>query len=262
MEVIPLGTGAPLCPGRAGLGLLVRWEGASPLLIDTCGGLELADRLHRVNQPIESLKHVIVTHRHGDHMGGTMALALARTPCTYYGLPDTLEAIQQLIQLSYGEYDLNPEVRYQPVEAGKTYSIASYEVTFFQVQHRVPTLAVRLSYQGKVVAFSADSLPCEALIDAAKEADLFICDALCASSDFDLERVRFLKHPTALEAATMARAAGAKSLALVHLARFAKPEAMLQEARGIFPGLISIPQDCELLQVSVQGGLVKQISSA
>lgn len=247
--MITLGTGAPLCPGRAGLGLLLRSEGLPPLLIDTCGGLELADRLHGVNQPIENLKHVIITHRHGDHIGGTMALALARTPCTYYGLPDALEAIQHLINLTYGEYDLNPEVRYQPVEPGKTYSIAGYEVTFYAVEHRVPTLAVRVRAMGKTVAFSADSLPCAALVEVAREADLFICDALCASSDFDLGRVRFLKHPTALEAATMAREAGAKSLALVHLARFARPQRMLEEAAQIFYGPLTIPQDGEALQV-------------
>lgn len=247
-----MGTGAPLCPGRAGLGLLLRSEGLPPLLIDTCGGLELADRLYRVNQPIESLRHVIITHRHGDHIGGSMALALARTPCTYYGLPDTLEAVQNLINLTYGEYDLNPEVRYQPVEAGKTHSIAGYQVTFLAVEHRVPTLAVRVESLGKAIAFSADSLPCEALVEVAREADLFICDALCASTDFDLERVRFLKHPTALEAATMARDAGAKSLALVHLARFANPEAMLKEAVQIFDGPLTIPQDCEVLQAGIQ----------
>ena len=243
MEVITLGTGAPLCPGRAGLGLLVRAEERPTLLIDLCGGLELADRLHRVGQKIEELHHVIVTHRHGDHIGGAMALALAREPCTYYGLADTLSAIRALIDLTYGEYDLNPQTRYEPIEAGKVYLIAEYEVEFFAVQHRVPTVAVRVSYGGQVLSFSADCLPCAALVECASRADLFVCDALCASNDMDPERVRFLMHPTALEAAIMAQQADAKALALVHLARFAQPEKMLEEAHQHYPGPIRIPND-------------------
>lgn len=245
MEVITLGTGAPLCPGRAGLGILVRAEGMPPLLIDTCGGLELADRLDRVGQHIEELHHVIVTHHHGDHMAGAMALALARVPCTYYGLPGTLTAIQGLITLTYGEYDVNPKTCYQAIEAGKVYLIAGYEVGFFPVDHRVPTVAVRISHGGQVMAFSADSLPCQALVDCASDADLFVCDALCASSDFDPERIRYLMHPTALQAATIAHQAGVKSLAMVHLARFARPQQMLEEARQHYSGPIKIPDDGE-----------------
>ena len=243
MEVITLGTGAPLCPGRAGLGLLVRAEGKQPLLIDLCGGLELADRLHRVGQRIEELHHVIVTHRHGDHIGGAMALALARVPCTYYGLADTLSAIQALITLTYGEYDINPQTRYEPIEPGKAYAIAGYEVEFFAVQHRVPTVAIRVSHGGQVLAFSADCLPDMALVECASGADLFVCDALCTSGDMDPERVRFLMHPTACEAATIAQQAGAKALALVHLARFAQPEKMLEEAHQNYPGPTRIPDD-------------------
>lgn len=249
MQVITLGTGAPLCPDRAGLGLLLRAEGLEPLLIDSCGGLELARQLARVKEPLESLKHVILSHRHGDHIGGSMALALARVPCHYYGLSDTLEAVKALIQLSYGEYDLHPETHYQAIEAGQSYTIAGYQVSFYAVQHRVPTVAMRISAGDKVFAYSADSLPCAALLDCAREADLFICDALCASTDYDAQRISFLMHPTALEAAQMAAKANVKSLVLLHLARFAQKDAMLAEAKTAFSGAIHIAEDGEVFSI-------------
>jgi ribonuclease BN (tRNA processing enzyme) len=233
-----LGTGAPLHPTRVGTGILVQADGLEPLLIDTCGGLELARLLALIKQPLESIKHVILTHKHGDHIGGVMALGLALVPCTYYGLTDTLEAVQHLLQITYGEYDMNPQTTYTMIEPSKTYNISNYQVDFFQVQHRVPTVALRIKVNDKVLAFSADSLPCPTLIECAKDADLFICDAICASTDYDPVRIKFLMHPTALEAAQIAKDAGAKSLALTHLARFANSVDMLNEAQSVFPNTI------------------------
>jgi ribonuclease BN (tRNA processing enzyme) len=244
-----LGTGAPLHPIRAGTGILVQGEDLEPLLIDTCGGLELARQLALVKQPLDSIKHVILTHHHGDHMGGVMALALARVPCTYYGLADTLTAIQELISTTYGEYDIHPETQYKEIEATKTYVIAGYEVSFFEIKHRVPTVAIRIRVNNKVLAFSADSLPCPALVECAKEADLFICDAICASTDYDPARIKFLMHPTALEAAQLAKEAHVRSLLLTHLARFANPESMLTEAQIVYPGLVTISNDGDLFYV-------------
>ena len=243
-----LGTGAPLHPQRANTGLLIQVDGLEPLLIDTCGGLELARQLAFVRQPIESIRHIILTHRHGDHIGGVMALALAQVPCTYYGLADTLNSVKELINTTYGEYDIHPETQYKEIEAGRIYSIAGHEVTFFEVHHRVPTVAIRIKAKDKTLAFSADSLPCPALIECAKDADLFICDAICASSDYDEERIKFLMHPTAQQTAQMAKKASVKSLALTHLARFAKPEVMLQEARAHFEPVM-IPNDGDVLYV-------------
>jgi ribonuclease BN (tRNA processing enzyme) len=243
-----LGTGAPLHPTRAGTGILVQAEGLEPLLIDTCGGLELARQLALVKQPLESIKHVILTHKHGDHIGGVMALGLALVPCTYYGLTDTLEAVQRLLQITYGEYNFHPQTSYKVIRSNQSYIVACYEITFFEMQHRVPTVALRIKVNDKVIALSSDSLPCPALIECAKDADLFICDAICASTDYDPARIKFLMHPTALEAAQMAKDAGAKSLALTHLARFAKAETMLKEAQQIFTNTI-ISNDGDVLYV-------------
>jgi ribonuclease BN (tRNA processing enzyme) len=240
-----LGTGAPLHPTRVGTGILVQANGLEPLLIDTCGGLELARQLALVNQPLESIRHVILTHKHGDHIGGVMALGLARVPCNYYGLEETLEAVQQLLQITYGEYDFHPKTTYTVVK-DQSYSIAGYTVRFFEVNHRVGTLAVRMTVNNKVLAFSADSLPCSNLHACAKDADLFVCDAICASSDFDPARIKFLMHPTAIEAAHIAKKAKVKHLVLTHLARFANSTDMLNEAQSIFPNTL-IPNDGEVL---------------
>ena len=53
MEITFLGTGAPLHVSRATTGMLVTADGCAPLLIDTCGGFELARNLNSAGFQLE-----------------------------------------------------------------------------------------------------------------------------------------------------------------------------------------------------------------
>ncbi len=251
MEVLFLGTGAPLAPTRAATGLLVTAPGCEPLLLDTCGGFELPRQLGRVGFPLVDLRNVIVTHRHMDHAGGVPALLLANIPLTLYASEDCHAGLRDLVAATYPEWSPHAGVYRVTVAAGDRHEIGGFEVEFFAMQHRVPTVAVRVTCGEKVLAFSADSLPCDALVACARNADLFICDALCAAKDGTHweTRTHELMHPVAREAAQMATAANARALALVHLARFTDPQHIRDEAAAHFGGTIIVPDDCTRLMV-------------
>ena len=104
---------------------------------------------------------------------------------------------------------------------------------------------------GRVLAFSADGVPTDGMVACARDADLFICDALCAIRDGAdwAAQARSLIHPVAREAAQMAAAAHAQVLALTHFARFANVANLLSEAREVLPGPVIVPDDCETLSV-------------
>ena len=110
MEITLLGTGAPLHPDRAMTGVIVTAPDCAPLLIDTCGGLELARQLELVGFDRADLRAVIVTHRHLDHAGGIQDLLLARMPLEIYALPDTHEGIAAVTQGSFPEWELHPDI--------------------------------------------------------------------------------------------------------------------------------------------------------
>ncbi len=245
MDVTFLGTGSPMAPERNATGLLVTAPGCEPLLIDTCGGFELPRQLARIGQPINELRNVIVTHRHMDHAGGMPALFIASIPLTIYALPDTHAGINALMNACFPEWPIHPDIERIEIETGTPYTIGGFAVAFFPADHRVPTVAVRVQQGGRTLGFSADGVPNDGMVACARDADLFICDALCAARDGAdwATRARNLMHPVAREAAEMAVAANARSLALTHLARYANPDNLLAEAREIFPGPVVVPDD-------------------
>jgi len=253
VRIYALGTGAPLAPERATLGLYVEAPGCDPLLLDACGGFEIIRQLTALGIDPMSVRNVVLTHGHGDHIGGIMALRIRQVPICLYGPRDALSAARELFRLTYPHLEgrANPKVTEQPVLPGRSYLIGGFRVEFFAVRHRVPTYAVRVEQGGRVLAYSADSLACEALIECARDADLFLCDALCAEADGSevVDRAHLLMHPTAREAGALAQAASARSLALVHLARYASPATMLEEARGVFAGSVTVPDDLSLFKL-------------
>lgn len=250
MDIYTLGTGAPLHYTRASTGILIEDKDnpdCSPLLIDACSGFEIIRRLVALGRTAEKHNHVLITHRHGDHIGGIMALAIVASPLHVYGSADVLEAAEALLKITYGDasFSVLSNVHFHEIKAGHQNTIAGYSIECFDVKHRVPTHAVRITHNDKVLAISADSIPCDALIECAQDADLFICDAICATSDGEeyVAEARELRHPNAKEAAEMAVQANVKALALVHSARYGTPEKMLAEASSIFSGPVTMPDD-------------------
>jgi len=251
MDVTLLGTGSPMAPERCATGILVTAPGCEPLLIDTCGGFELPRQLARIGQPINQLRNVIVTHRHMDHAGGMPALFIALIPLNIYALPDTHAGIRALMDACFPEWTIHPDIERIEIGPGDVRTIGGFGVEFFASEHRVPTVAVRVQHDGRTLAFSADGVPNDGMIACARDADLFICDALCAARDGAdwATRARGLMHPVAREAAEMAVAANARSLALTHLARYANADNLLAEAREVFNGPVVVPDDGMRLSV-------------
>ena len=245
MELTLLGTGAPLSPARATTGMVVTAPGCAPLLIDTCGGFEVARQLLACGFQLADLRAVIVTHRHLDHAGGMPVLYLANVPLDIYANADTHAGIAEVKAGGFPEWERSKTIVDHEVAAGERREIAGFAVEFFRMEHRVDTLAVRVSHGGKTFAFSADSIPCEQLVACARGADLFLCDAICAVSDGEYwaQRARTLMHPTAREAAEMATQAGVGALALTHIGRFGNPANILAEAQAGFAGPVSVPDD-------------------
>ena len=101
--------------------------------------------------------------------------------------------------------------------------------------------------KGRKVIYSGDTMPCEDMIEFAKNADVLIHEATYTSSH--KERSILTMHTTAEDAAKIAKKSNAKILVLTHFsARYADTSALIDEARKIFPATF-IANDLEYLDI-------------
>jgi ribonuclease Z len=96
------------------------------------------------------------------------------------------------------------------------------------------------------VVLSGDTAPAASVVEAAAGADLLVHEAtFCAE---ERERARETLHSTAGEAALLAREAGVRLLALVHLSsRYHGPD-VAEEARALFPDTV-VPRDFDVVEI-------------
>ncbi|MBQ8498250.1 ribonuclease Z [Chlamydia sp.] len=95
---------------------------------------------------------------------------------------------------------------------------------------------VSYTRKGDSVAIVADSLPCQAIVDLARNARIFLCESTYLESHAHLASSHY--HMTARQAAEQAKRAKAQQLILTHFsARYNTTEEFALEAGDIFPNV-------------------------
>jgi ribonuclease Z len=99
---------------------------------------------------------------------------------------------------------------------------------------------------GRKVVLTGDTAPCLATAEVAERAELLIHDGSFAEEE--AQRAQETGHSTAGQAGALAREAGVKLLALVHVSSRYNVATVLEEAREEFPDAIA-PRDFDLIEI-------------
>lgn len=99
---------------------------------------------------------------------------------------------------------------------------------------------------GRKLVVTGDTAPCEMTRIAAHEAELLVHDASFA--DEEAERAAETHHATAREAAELARDAGVKLLALVHISSRYNVRDVLDQARQVMSSVVA-PRDFDVAEI-------------
>ena len=156
------------------------------VLLD-CGASSLV-ALRRLGLAPTSIDTVIVSHLHGDHFGGIPFLVLDQQfarrdrPLLMAGPPGLGERVTRAMEVLFpgsSQIERRFELRLIELPERLTTRISSLEVTPYAVVHPsgAPAYAVRLVGDGKVIAYSGDTEWTDVLVEVARGADLFICEA-------------------------------------------------------------------------------------
>jgi ribonuclease Z len=99
---------------------------------------------------------------------------------------------------------------------------------------------------GRIVAITGDTAPCHSTVSAAADADLLVHDASFAEEE--AQRAAETGHSTVGQAASVAREAHVKMLALVHISSRYHVGTVLDEAHEVFEPTVA-PRDFDTIEI-------------
>src|SRR5215203_4957699 len=236
-----LGTGDPLNGERAQSSLTLPLSGDETMLIDASSGTVLLGRLEAADIPLENVRHLFLSHRHFDHVGGFAPLiatlaSLPEASLLVYAAPDTLRAVRDLLDLTLpgAQGWLGKRLGWRELVPGKPTEVGGTEVTPFSLDHGLECVGFRVARADAVAVFAVDTRPTRKIVEYARGVDLLVHDVYGPQSA--AEQAHAMGHSTATEAGEVARAAGVRRLILTHLrsSRYVDPGALAAEAESAF----------------------------
>jgi ribonuclease BN (tRNA processing enzyme) len=207
-------------PGGAQSGYLVESEGARVLL--DCGPGVLARLREWEDWP--HVDAIAITHFHLDHWGdlvpwvwGAQFGPARELDAPALWLPPGGRAVLSELGGRLGRPEMFEQAfRANEFEPGRAFGVAAMEVTAMKVLHYdLDAYGFRVAANGAVLAYSGDSGPDENLVELARGADLFVCEATLLDGEGQNEG-RPRGHLSPREAENAFEAAGARRLLLTH----------------------------------------------
>lgn len=225
-------------PESACSAYLVEAEGFRLLIDFGSGSLSALQRY----AGIEAVDAIMLTHLHCDHMLDACTYVVVRRyapggplpPLPVYAPMGAAERISAAY--SADNEPVDDVYTFYGLQPG-TFPIGPFTVTADRVNHPIETYGVRVEHNGRVLAYSSDTAPCEALLRLAQGADLFLCEASYLDGVVNPPDL----HLTGGEAGEAATKADVGKLLLTHLVTAWGSEASTVEAASAaFTGPVEV----------------------
>ena len=246
MKLTILGSSGSLSgPTNPASGYLVAVDNSPALLMDIGPGV--LGKLQEIQDPCDA--HVVFSHLHADHCLDFPSLmvwrrfhpfAPAKDRKLCFGPSNTLPHLGRLSADRPGEVDdMSDTFAFSPWRVGEEHLVDRLSIAPFRALHPVEAYSLRITEHtsGKTIAYSGDTGWTEQLVECARGADVFLCEATWCGGDGDFPPDM---HLTGAQAGRAARLAGVKKLILVHIPPWGDPEATLAAARAEFDGPVEL----------------------
>ncbi|HEX4409694.1 MAG TPA: MBL fold metallo-hydrolase [Xanthobacteraceae bacterium] len=257
-------------------------------LIDAGGGV--TGRIVQSGNSFRAASKIFITHAHSDHTAGLATLLVSEweqqaPPIDVYGsgvealVKGAIDYLMPNADIRWSEgkkrpmtetfrgHDVQPGVVYQDANV----KVTAVENTHFHFQPNDPAYGKYKSYSyrfetpDRVVFFTGDTGPSDAVVDLAKGADLYVTETTSPEdvvelfkkngtwqSKSDAEKEGFLRHMheehvTPEDIGKMAAKAGVKAVVMSHIGPSVKPDDDYQryvdEAKKYYSGPITLAKD-------------------
>lgn len=254
MIVTILGSSAKQTDIRECVSLLIDVNDITILFDAGPGIVSSFNRAHRNLIDVDTL---ILTHVHGDHILGFSYFVYNRVveynqkkelygdkPLKVIGKKETIDFAKNMLRVAYEGMKIPFDISYVIVESSDEINLNdTTSLKFIDAIHAVPTLSTIITANGKKIVYTSDTLPNEALIEPALNAELLIHEAMYTNDNYSKSRKS--KHATGVDAGNIANRIHANQLVLVHIAPnlFGNEKKLLSEIAMEYNGVVSIPFD-------------------
>ena len=209
---------------------------------------------------LHEIDAIMLSHLHPDHcvdVGG-LHVAVKWDPRGWnagtiplYGPSATHTYLNQLHMLP-PEHSMATEFDFHVWQPRQPVTVGPFTVTPFPVNHPCPEpFALRVEHRGpegvEVLTYSGDTDSCEELVVAARDADVFLCEA--AYEEGREDHLRGI-HLTGRRAGRTAAEAGARRLLLTHLPVWNDPRTAEAAGCEAFDGPVSVARPARSYRVS------------
>ena len=234
------------------------------LLVDAGGGNQILSQLEKINVNWKDIHHIIVTHKHIDHIMGMVWLLrlylqnLSRgmeiDDVYIYGhdvVVETLDTLAHLLLTPKETKYLNTKVHLVEVKHDETIQLLDHDITFFDIEStkekQFGFTMVNPDTKFKLTCLGDE--PYNPHNEAyALNSDWLLHEAFCLYADRERFQPYKKAHTTPKEAGENATALHAKNLILYHTEdkTFAtRKETYTNEAKQYFSGNVYVPWDLE-----------------
>lgn len=203
---------------------------------------------------LKDIDAIFISHLHPDHCMDLCGLHVAvhwdpagwgRDRVLVYGPSMTGDRMADAYGLPR-DPGMTEDFDFRTFKNGETVKVGPFKVTPFDVRHPVEeAFALRVEateklygeIQTSVLTYSGDTDSCEGLVEAARDADLFLCEAAFQEGrDDGIDGV----HLTGKRAGEAARDAGVHRMLLTHIPVWTDSAVVLQEAREEYDGELAV----------------------
>jgi ribonuclease BN (tRNA processing enzyme) len=186
MKLTFLGSGDAFGSGGRLQSCMLLEAGGRRLLVD-CGATSMVALRGQGIDPA-SVDAILISHLHGDHFGGLPFFLLdgqfrrGERPLVVAGPPGIQRRVCDALEIFFpGSSGVRRRFTTTFVEwsAGRPVAIAGVRVIPHPVVHPsgAPPFALRLEAEGRVLVYSGDTEWTDTLVEAARNADVFVCEA-------------------------------------------------------------------------------------
>lgn len=207
-------------PGGAHSGYLVQ-SGSRRLLLD-CGGGVLARLRELDGGDWPRVDAIVLSHWHHDHWGDLVSWSAGNRhgpgrgreqPELWLPPPGRSQIEDFGAQISSAEM-FGEAFRIREYEEGVPFEAAGFRIVTVAVPHYIwQSYAARVTGGERTLVYSADSGPCAPLVELARDADLFVCEAAIVDGEKDWDPRTHLALDETIE---LFRQSGAKRLLVTH----------------------------------------------